>query len=134
VNLADLYRARGRDVEGERILRDGLKIAPRSAMLHHVLGLALVRLKRTDEALGELERATALESGNPRFTYVYAVALHSLGQVDAAIARLEKALLSHPNDRAILQALASFHESRGDRATAKKYAERVAALSEQRNP
>ena len=35
VNLADLYRARGRDAEGERILRDGLKIAPNSAMLHH---------------------------------------------------------------------------------------------------
>ena len=77
VNLADLYRAQGRDAEGERILRDGLKSAPNSAMLHHALGLALVRMKRTDDALGELERATMLEPANARFAYVYAVALHS---------------------------------------------------------
>ena len=32
VNLADLYRARGRDPDGERILREGLKVAPNSAI------------------------------------------------------------------------------------------------------
>jgi Tfp pilus assembly protein PilF len=47
-----------------------------------------------------------------------------LSKAEAAIARLEKALLAHPNDRDILQALASFHEARGDTAAAKKYAER----------
>jgi len=47
-----------------------------------------------------------------------------LSKTDAAIVRLEKALLAHPNDRDILQALASFHEARGDTAAAKKYAER----------
>ena len=129
VNLADLYRARGRDAEGEAILRDGLKIAPKSAILHHGLGLALVRMKRPDAALGELERAAILESANARFTYVYAVALHSMGQVKAAIARLEQAHLVHPNDRDILQALASFHEARGESAAAKKYADRLGALS-----
>jgi hypothetical protein len=41
VNLADLYRAIGRDADGERILREGLKIAPKSPILHHALGLAL---------------------------------------------------------------------------------------------
>ena len=130
VNLADLYRARNRDGDGERILRDGLKVAPKSALLHHGLGLALVRLKRTDDALVELARATALEPGNGRFAYVHAVALHSMGKVDAAIARLEKALLPHPMDRDILQALASFHEARGESAAAKKYAERLTALSQ----
>jgi len=47
-----------------------------------------------------------------------------LSKTDAAIVRLEKALLAHPNDRDILQALASFHEARGDTAAAQKYAER----------
>jgi Tfp pilus assembly protein PilF len=124
VNLADLYRARGRDAEGESILRDGLKTAPKSALLHHALGLALVRMKRADQALGELERATVLEPENARFAYVYAVALHSTGRGEAAIARLEKTLLAHPNDRDILQALVSFNEARGDTAAAKRYAER----------
>ena len=124
VNLADLYRARGRDAEGESILQDGLKVAPKNAMLHHALGLVFVRMKRMDQALRELERATGLEPGNARFAYVYGVALHSTGKVEAAMARLEKALLAHPNDRDILQALASFNEARGDAAAAKKYAER----------
>jgi Flp pilus assembly protein TadD len=132
VNLADLYGVRGRDSDGERILRDGLKVAPKSAILHHALGLAPVRLKRSNEALGELERATALDPGNARFGYVYAVALHSTGKVDAAIARLEKALLARPNDRDILQALVSFHEARGESAAAKRYAERL-RLSEKDN-
>jgi len=73
-------------------------------------------MKRTGEALGALERAAALEPGNARFAYVYAVALHSTGKADAAIARLEKTLAAHPNDRNILEALASFHEARGERA------------------
>ena len=130
VNLADLYRARGRDADGERTLREGLKVAPKSAILHHALGLALVRMKRTGEALGALERATALEPGNARFAYVYAVALHSTGKGDAAVAKLEKTLVAHPNDRNILEALASFHEARGERTAAKKYTDRLQELSE----
>ena len=130
VNLADLYRARGRDADSERILRDGLNVAPKNPMLHHALGLALVRLKRADAALGELERATVLEPGNARFAYVYAVALHSSGRAAAAIATLEKALVAHPNDRDILQALASFHEARGEGMEAKKYADRLKTLTD----
>ena len=55
-----------------------------------------------------------LEPGNARFAYVYAVALHSAGRVDAAIGTLEKALVAHPNDRNILEAFASFQEARGE--------------------
>ena len=130
VNLADLYRAGGRDSDGERLLREGLKTAPKSAILHHALGLALVRRKRTDEALGELESATALEPANARFAYVYAVALHSTGKAEAAVGRLERALVAHPNDRNILDALASFQEARGESAAAKQYADRLRALSD----
>ncbi|MGZ9241204.1 MAG: tetratricopeptide repeat protein [Candidatus Binatia bacterium] len=130
VNLADLYRARGRDAEGERILRDGLKLAPKSATLHHVLGLALVRLKHADAALGELERATILEPASARFSYVYAVALNSLGRPDAAISRLEKTLVAHPNDLDVLQALAAIHSERGRSAEAEKYAERLRKLAD----
>jgi Tfp pilus assembly protein PilF len=128
VNLADLYRALGRDAEGEKILREGSRIAPNSAILHHALGLALVRLKRTEAALGELERATVLEPGNARFAYVHAVALHSTGKSDAAIKRLEKTLAAHPNDRDILEALVSFHQARGEHTAAEKYAERLRTL------
>jgi Flp pilus assembly protein TadD len=131
VNLADLYRAGGRDPDGEVTLRQGLNVAPKNAILHHALGLVLMRLKRSDEALRELERATALEPGNARFAYVYAVALHSTGRVDAAIAKLEKALLA-PNDRDIVTALASFHQARGEHAAANRHAERLKSLDNEK--
>jgi Tfp pilus assembly protein PilF len=130
VNLADLYRARGRDGEGERIVREGLKVAPKSAVLHHALGLTLVRLKRTDAALLELEQAAILDPANGRFSYVYAVALHSTGKSAAAIARLKKDLALHPDDRNVLQALASFYSERGESAEAKKYADQLRMLDE----
>jgi tetratricopeptide (TPR) repeat protein len=78
VNLADLYRTRGRDADGVGVLREGLRVAPDSAVLHHALGLALVRLQRTGDAVGEFKRATVLEPGNTRFAYVYDVAKESL--------------------------------------------------------
>jgi Tfp pilus assembly protein PilF len=130
VNLADLYRATGRDADGARILRDGLKLAPRNATLHYALGLALVRMKQRQAALGEFERATRLDPGSARFAYVYAVALHSTGKPAAAIAQLEKALRAHPYDRNILEALVSFHAQRGERAAAQRYAVRLQALAE----
>ena len=130
VNLADLYRATGRDADGERSLRAGLGKVPGDASLHHALGLALVRLHRLDAALGELKRATELEPGNARFVYVYAVALHSTGATEAAIASLETALSAHPDDRDILQALAGFHAERGDAEDARNYAKRLQELSE----
>ena len=81
--------------------------------LRYALGLALARMKRTGESVGELERATALDPGNVRFAYVYAVALHSAGRVDAAIETLEKALTAHPGDVNVRAALTSFKQSRG---------------------
>ena len=89
-------------------------------------------MKRSDEALRELERAALLEPGNARFAYVYAVALHSADKPDAAIARLEKALLAHPNDRDILAALASFHQARGENAAANRYTEQLKALDNEK--
>ena len=129
VNLADLYRATGRDADGVRILRDGLKLAPRNATLHYALGLALVRVKQKQAALGEFERATRLDPGSAQLAYVYAVALHSMGKPAAAIAQLEKTLRAHPTDRDVLEALVSYHAARGERGAAQKYATRLQALS-----
>jgi predicted CXXCH cytochrome family protein len=77
VNLADLYRVLGLDAEGAQALREGLRTSPDNAALHYALGLALVRMKRIDDALGEFKRATVLEPSNTRFAYVYDVALKS---------------------------------------------------------
>jgi Tfp pilus assembly protein PilF len=128
VDLADVYRAQGRDADGERILREGLAGAPKSGVLHYALGLALTRLNRADAALGEFARAAGLDPGNARFAYVHAIALHSSGKPDAAIARLKAALTTHPADGDILSALTKFYEERGDSTQARRYADRLHAL------
>ena len=123
VNLADLLRAQGRDAEGEQLLREAIDRNDDNGSAHHALGLSLVRQGRTDEALGELRGATVADPQNPRFAYVYGVALHSGGQVEAAIAFLEESLATHPYDLAILTALLSFNRDAGDLDEAIRYAE-----------
>ena len=129
INLADLYRAQGRESDTERVLRDGLKTSPNSAPLHHALGLALVRAKRSDQALAELAKAAKLDPASARFAYVYGVALHSAGRVDESIETLVKAGAKHPADTDILEALASFYRDRGNDAEARRYAQQLRAVA-----
>jgi Flp pilus assembly protein TadD len=123
VNLADLMRAQGLEIEGERLLRVGIARSDDAGAIRHALGLSLVRQGRSDEALVELRRATEANPLNARFAYVYGVALQSTGQVELAIAVLEQSLAEHPYDLAILTALVTFNRDAGDLGEAIRYAE-----------
>ena len=127
-NLADLYRGIGREADGKSVLQAALLASPRDAGLHHALGLTLVRLKQSDEALDELRKATELDSGQARYVYVYAVALHSAGRSSEAIAALKGNLVRHPNEHDTLAALISFSRKSGDISSALEYAERLALI------
>jgi Flp pilus assembly protein TadD len=129
VNLADLYREVGRDGDGEQVLRAAIEASPRDAGLHHALGLTLIRLKRTDEATTELRRATELEPDRARYLYVYAVALHSAGHRDEAIAALKAYLSKQAEDRDILLAVITFSRDAGDLAAALEYGERLVRIT-----
>lgn len=121
VNLADLYRLRDRDEEGERVLRDGLEAVYSDADLRHALGLVLVRLKRTEEALEELRRAADLRPEQPRYSYVYGVALQSTGEVERALEVLEAAHERYPYDRELLYVLVTTNYERGAKREALKF-------------
>ena len=114
VNLADLYRIQGRDGDGETILRQALDLDPRNATAHHALGLLLIRQKRLPEALSALAEAAHYGEDNPRYGYVYAVALNSTGQESKAVQALETVLVKHPNDRETLMALVAFQRNAGN--------------------
>ncbi|WP_349643821.1 tetratricopeptide repeat protein [Bradyrhizobium sp. LMTR 3] len=62
------------------MLRAAIETSPQDAGLHHALGFALVRAKRSDEALRELRRASELDPAQARYAYVYAIALDSAGR------------------------------------------------------
>jgi len=122
VNLAELLRQTGSEEKAEAVLRQGLARVPGSADLHYALGLSLTRSHRAGEALDELKRAAALASANARFAYAYALALNGAGRADEAIRVLGSTLSSHPQDRDVLFALASFERDAGRLAAARKHA------------
>src|SRR5262245_10198248 len=115
VNLADLYRAQGRDEEAEKQLRAAIGFAPYSAEAHEALGLTLVRQKRLPEALNELAHAAQLAPDNARYAYVHAIALREAGNLTASLNVLEKAQARHPTERALLSALVEFNQQAGNR-------------------
>jgi Flp pilus assembly protein TadD len=129
INLADLYRQIGRDGDGESVLRTAIATSPQDPGLHHALGLTLTRLKRPDEALGELQRAAELDRDRARYAYVYAVALNSAGRGGEALTVLKEILVRHPADRDTLLALVGFSRDTGDFAAALEYAERLARVA-----
>jgi tetratricopeptide (TPR) repeat protein len=129
VNLADLLRSASRETDAEQILREALGRVPEEghAAIRHALGLVLVRQKRYAEAIGELRQAAAATPPNARFAFVYGVALHDTGQAAEARRVLEGAARRHPADPAILDALINYSLEAKDRASALKWAERLAA-------
>ena len=128
VNLADLFRATGHDESGVQILKDSLAVAPDNAAAHHALGLALVREKNYPEALEHLAKASTLAPDDPRFAYVWGVALKSLGNPEQSRAVLQGALQRHPFDAALLNAALSDALASGDAGAAAPLAKRLASL------
>lgn len=128
VNLADLQRVLGRESDVEATLRGGIERVSGDASLYYGLGLALVRQRRTPEALEALARAAELAPDVARYAYVHGIALNGAGRRGDAIAVLERALLRHSTDRDILFALATISRDAGDRARAQRYASSFAGL------
>lgn len=98
VNLVDLYRQLGREQDAEQLLQEGLLRNPNAAALRHALGLLMVRGDRRELALAELAAAADLERENPRFVYVYGIALNSLGDPERAVDVLSGAAQRFPAD------------------------------------
>ena len=107
VNLADLYRATGRDTLGERLLQRAVELAPDSGDALRALALWLVRQQRIDAALPLLDRAWRVAPDDPAGAYIYAIALNSNSQPDAALKVLEATLAHHPDNRQLLETAAS---------------------------
>ncbi|HIA48663.1 MAG TPA: hypothetical protein EYN96_12030, partial [Candidatus Hydrogenedentes bacterium] len=51
LNLVSIYQQMNRDGDGEKVLREGLKLMPEAGILRHTLGLLLYRQGRSQEAL-----------------------------------------------------------------------------------
>ena len=128
-NLADLYREQGNESKTETQLLAGLAVAPDNADLHHALGLSRVRTKRLDAALEELKRATELAPANPRFAYVYAIALDEAGRTQEALPILEAAASRDAGNTELLVALVQYHAKLGQGEVATAWLDKLAAVA-----
>ena len=107
LNFADMERAAGTEAAAAALLSRALKLAPHSADANFSQALSLVRQQQTQAALPHFAVAVQQEGSPPRYAYVYAVALDSLGRTPAAIETLQAASRRWPSqvDLLLLEAL-----------------------------
>ncbi|AQA17439.1 hypothetical protein BST95_03500 [Halioglobus japonicus] len=133
LNLADLLRSQQRDDEARTLLQKAIEIYPDSGAALYALGLLETRSGNSEKALEYLSQAARLETGGTRHRFVYAIALHDLGQPQQAIRELEKLLSAAPSDEQVLLALTNYNAEIGQKARAKAYAQKLVRLNP-RNP
>ena len=125
VNLADLHRRSGRDVEGGTLLQRAYEVAADAPEVLLAKAFWLVRQNRAEEALPLLAEAHRLAPNNVRCAYAYAVALHSIGQAERALTVLDDALSRRPDDQQLLQAAAAIARDFGASERANRYLQRL---------
>ena len=76
-----------------------------------------------------MEQAASLSPDNPRYIYVYAVALNSNGDMGKAILVLQGAYNRFPFNTDILTALVAFHRDAGNPSAARMYSNKLRGLS-----
>ncbi len=129
LNLADLLRAQGREEEARKLLLAALAVAPDSGDTLHALGLLETRSGDRELALDYLGRAARLETGGVRHRFVYAIALHDLGQPEKAITELQGLLRQAPRSEETLLALANYSAELGRREQARGYAGQLTQIA-----
>ncbi len=114
LNLADLYRAMGRDNDAEKPLQEAMAQLPENADLHHAMGLLKIRRKQYMPALLSLRNAARLAPDNTRYNYVYALALAELNQQKKGMEAMERALRRNPINEQLLMGMVEFKQASGD--------------------
>ena len=107
LNLADLERAQGNEIESLRLLKAATQVASDSAAANHSYGLALVRNKDVEQAVRYFKLATEQDDSTARYAYVYSIALDSIGRGEESVAVLKQASVNWSNqyDLLILEVL-----------------------------
>jgi glycosyltransferase involved in cell wall biosynthesis/lipoprotein NlpI len=97
--------ATGQAAEAEPLLRRAVELAPSVSEAHLRLSQALVGLDRHQEAYDHLERLTRERPEEPRYWVWLADLLQSLGEDEAAVELLSRAVARHERDGALYERL-----------------------------
>ncbi len=119
IQLAEARLRAGLLEAAETPARQAVKLAPNAAQTHGILGMVLMGLQRTSEAVDELRVATQLEPQSKEGWISLSSALTQGGQYKEALESCERGLAIAP-DNALLQAnrgLIFLHQKEWDKAT-----------------
>jgi tetratricopeptide (TPR) repeat protein len=128
-NLANLYKAMGRNRDAEMILREGIATAPDEGELFYSLGLLLAEDRHYQEAAGALGSAVELMPERPRVHYNYALVVRQLGDVETAEAALLQAYDLDHDDVRTVHALGVFYAGQQLWDRARPFADRLVFLA-----
>lgn len=126
LRLAEFENTLGNTTAADRMYQHALKVGSNNAEVQHAFGLYRVRQRNAADALGHLEEAALLAPDNPRFVYVYAIALNSLGQPEHAGEVLIDAWQRFPNSLEIGMALVTVQRDNGNIDEARRVARELA--------
>lgn len=127
INYANFLIEQGKNKQAFNILKKGIKNIPNTAILHHALGLWYVRNKMNLKAEKELKKAATLDKSNPRFSYVYAVAIGEKNPLEA-IRILESTYLRFTGNFNILSGLVYYSKKVSNKKKENKYKEKLREL------
>ncbi|WP_417450161.1 tetratricopeptide repeat protein [Kordiimonas sp.] len=128
INLANLLARAGREDEAQEQLLQAANAPPVDASVLHALGLSFVRRSDLRAATGYLEKAARADHSNPRYVYVYLVALQNTGREEEAYEGLAQALDKHPYDPDLLSFALSVALKREDMTWVRDVLPRLQAL------
>jgi len=113
------------DLQGAvSVLQTAVRIDPKQSQGHNILGAALTRTGRGQEAIGQFETALRLDPGNVNARYNLVFALAKSGQLAAAAGHMEQVVAAFPKD-------AGLHNVWGELlAQEGKYPEAIAQFDE----
>ena len=120
LNLADFYRRGNRDGAAQNILTKGLAVQNDQPDLLHARGLGFIRAKDYKNGIVDLEKSARLNPDNPRYAYVYAVALNSSGKSGKAWYVLKRSVKKHPYYFNMLQMMLSMALNENNRVKTKE--------------
>lgn len=120
INLADIYRATGRDEQGATLLDTALELTPSAPDVLLAKALWWVRQGDRTRAIGLLAQGYNAQSVSS-LNYIYAVALHSNGDTAKALAVVDAAIDAGLSANQLVQLGLSITRETADLERARRY-------------
>tara|TARA_B100000809_G_scaffold107182_1_gene105615 strand:+ start:7351 stop:9375 length:2025 start_codon:yes stop_codon:yes gene_type:complete len=127
-NLANLYYQNKQFVEAEKAFKIIIEQEPAYGATYYSYGLLLAELKRTDDAIKQMELATMHLSDNARVYYNLSLLYDGIKKTSKAEETIIRGLQQLPNNESLLYLLAYHYANNGQKEKAKNIALQLVQL------